>query len=776
MVLPVVWRLIADPDRYKRGFREAEQTNTRFQRSLRQTERSNLRFSASMGSMGGAAMRAVGGATVALGGLAAAGAVLGVKTAANLETAQIGFTQLLGSAKRARSFLGDLKDFAARTPFELPGLVDAARSLIGAGTAAKDVIPILTSLGDASGALGLDQERFGRVMLAVTQIMNRGKVQAEELNQITEAGIPVWSLLAKATGKPVPELQKLMQSGKLLSKDVLPALFDQMHQDYGGGMAKQAKSLNGLWSTFKDTVSLTLANALQPLIPVLKTALPAAGEAFQRGIEGITRFIRSDFAPELGRVRLAWEQNESSILGFLTSLNSADGQMLTTKEAAAGLADSLERLIQFGGDVARFGDQVGGALNWISKQASDEGGAADKLGDALAQVLGLHRELGPTADDLRLMATNTGSAATAADRHAAAVRGEKDAIDALKGALDEEKTAELDLRQSKLNVQVAQKRLNDLAAQGKKGSFEYKQAQLDLEFAQNRLRGATTKYKETEQKTNLVRDDARHAASNAARAHREYKTDADKAGGAGKLFGQRVRDGILVIPKGRVIKITATFGFKTPPDVSMHDIVGATGGYVTPRAIVPRKLHRGGFLDGPGTETSDSIQARLSKGEYVVRAKAVKAVGRDTMDQINAQGFAAGGGVDLQASFPSTSPLQKVVSRFEGAIDRALGRLATKWDRYAEREFGGAGKPAVTRFIRSTDPLPYVWGGAGPGGYDCSGLVGAVHMAHLGRAYGHGQRLYTTSSIGVGSAGLKPGLGGVLSIGVTPGRGHMAGR
>jgi hypothetical protein len=49
-------------------------------------------------------------------------------------------------------------------------------------------------------------------------------------------------------------------------------------------------------------------------------------------------------------------------------------------------------------------------------------------------------------------------------------------------------------------------------------------------------------------------------------------------------------------------------------------------------------------------------------------------------------------------------------------------------------------------------------------------------LAHRGLPYGHGQRVWTTSSIRAGMLGIKPGLGGVLQIGVTPSRGHMAGR
>lgn len=65
----------------------------------------------------------------------------------------------------------------------------------------------------------------------------------------------------------------------------------------------------------------------------------------------------------------------------------------------------------------------------------------------------------------------------------------------------------------------------------------------------------------------------------------------------------------------------------------------------------------GGFIKGPGTSTSDSILARLSKGEYVLRADAVKKYGLDFLNQLNAgrlPGFAAGGVVQSSAGSSGT--------------------------------------------------------------------------------------------------------------------------
>ncbi len=57
-------------------------------------------------------------------------------------------------------------------------------------------------------------------------------------------------------------------------------------------------------------------------------------------------------------------------------------------------------------------------------------------------------------------------------------------------------------------------------------------------------------------------------------------------------------------------------------------------------------LAGGGQVDGPGTTTSDSIFARLSRGEFVVKAAAVQAYGASLFHALNNMqlpGFAQGG-------------------------------------------------------------------------------------------------------------------------------------
>jgi len=126
-----------------------------------------------------------------------------------LQTAQMGFTTMLGSAEKAQAFLDDMADFAAKTPFEYPELLEAAKKMLAYGFSAENVLPTLRAVGDAAAALGAGSEGIDRITLALGQIQAKGKLSAEEMRQLTEAGVPAWHILAEAMGTTVPELQKM---------------------------------------------------------------------------------------------------------------------------------------------------------------------------------------------------------------------------------------------------------------------------------------------------------------------------------------------------------------------------------------------------------------------------------------------------------------------------------------------------------------------------------------------------------------------------------------
>lgn len=88
------------------------------------------------------------------------------------------------------------------------------------------------------------------------------------------------------------------------------------------------------------------------------------------------------------------------------------------------------------------------------------------------------------------------------------------------------------------------------------------------------------------------------------------------------------------------------------------------GGYAPIRDPLTYRYASGGYISGPGTGTSDSIPARLSNGEFVVKAAAVQKYGTAFFDALNSARvprFAHGGQVGVSASAGGDSMMGGVV-------------------------------------------------------------------------------------------------------------------
>jgi tape measure domain-containing protein len=191
----------------------------------------------------------------------------------NLETNAIAFETLLGSGQKAQSFLGDLSAFAASTPFTLPDLETDSKRLLAFGFASGQVIPLLTDMGNAASALGTGQEGIDRMSLALGQMLAKGKVQGDELLQLTESGVnvgQVFDIMSQQTGKSVKALQKLQAAGKLDPKLFIAAFQTFSQTRFADLMDRQASSFQGIWENVGETLNFARGAVFAPLFQMLK--------------------------------------------------------------------------------------------------------------------------------------------------------------------------------------------------------------------------------------------------------------------------------------------------------------------------------------------------------------------------------------------------------------------------------------------------------------------------------------------------------------------------
>lgn len=212
-----------------------------------------------------------------------------------LEKASISFTTLLGSTDKAQAHLKALQQFGESTPFEFPDLIKASQRMQAMGFAADNVIPSLRAIGDAVSAVGGGKEELDGVVLALGQMQTKGKVSAEEMNQLAERGIPAWDLLAKAIGKTKEETIKLSESGRLNGGRAVQGIVAMMGERFGGQMDKMSATLEGRESNFNDILQRQLGAATATNTEQLKAA-------YEKAAIGLATTGAQAFATEINKM------------------------------------------------------------------------------------------------------------------------------------------------------------------------------------------------------------------------------------------------------------------------------------------------------------------------------------------------------------------------------------------------------------------------------------------------------------------------------------------
>ena len=198
--------------------------------------------------------------TLAAAAIATATAAMGlgaVKAAGKMEQLEIAFTTMLGNAEQAKTMLSDLQDFAQVTPFDLESVTNGSRRLLAMGFSAEQIIPVMTAVGDAAAGLGMQAEGIDRITLAMGQMAAKGKVSAEEIRQLAEAGIPAWKFISESLGITIPEAMKRAEQSQISAAQGLNAIVAGMNSKFGGMMEAQSHTIDGMWSNLMDGISRT---------------------------------------------------------------------------------------------------------------------------------------------------------------------------------------------------------------------------------------------------------------------------------------------------------------------------------------------------------------------------------------------------------------------------------------------------------------------------------------------------------------------------------------
>lgn len=278
----------------------------------------------------------IGAAIAALTGLGVV-AKSSLSLAAEFEQTTVAFETMTGSAQVAAKLLGEITQFAAKTPFQQNEIENAAKQLLAFGFSTDEVIGQLKSLGDVSAGTG---KPLGELAFIFGQVRSQGRAMTQDLNQFASAGIPIFDELGKILGVSAGEVRKFAEKGKI-SFDLVQTAFANLSGEGGRFfdlMDKQSQTTLGKFSTFKDSVEILGREFGQKLLPAANAVLDVFIKVVAE-IDAFTGELQIIFQPITDVVSLLGE--------WAVELGILDTAQLNFREILRQVADNLFQTFKF---------------------------------------------------------------------------------------------------------------------------------------------------------------------------------------------------------------------------------------------------------------------------------------------------------------------------------------------------------------------------------------------------------------------------------------------
>ena len=194
---------------------------------------------------------------------------------------------LKGLTKSAEDFKY-LRKEAYRTGNDLLTIASSYKNFYaaasGAGFGRSAIQGMFSNVLVAGRGIGANQQQIGAALLALEQMLSKGKVSAQELRlQLGNALPGAMQVAARAMNMTTAELDEMMRKGMLISSVFVPKFTEQLKKELGGGFEEAVKSL--------DFALVNLSTAWQEFQAEIVTG--ETGQALAQFVKELTAMLRS---------------------------------------------------------------------------------------------------------------------------------------------------------------------------------------------------------------------------------------------------------------------------------------------------------------------------------------------------------------------------------------------------------------------------------------------------------------------------------------------------
>lgn len=600
-----------------------------------------------------------------------------------------------GSQEEFNTAQTELRRIAVSTQTPLSSLATLygriSRPLREAGRSQADILKVTEAVATSFRVSGASAQEAENGVIQFAQALGAGALRGDEFNSVAEQAPRLMQALADSLNVPIGSLKEMAAQGLLTADVVTTALVDQL-DTLRAEAETLPETIGGAMTALTDSINQAIGSAnVQPLIDGINELNkvvqdPSTVEGLASLSGALTRIGAGAVgsAADLGLIGQQLGLWAAQLTGSATELDRVNHEIkeLEKVRSESGLFDMFAAKFFEDGELdaqiaelKRYRQQLieqQSGLNLEMQFLAEVGKAVQEAvreQDINSRVQYVARVKGIQADYIKA-ADTASKELVAAERRATTelgrVREERLGIEKrystvlatlgrgqggsfgdaqnLKAAANQALRSG-DVEAAKANAQAALQILQQLASAG--------ESTYGFEGFIKELRGVELAANDIE---NTRAEDKVKAIQ---QSMRDLKAEADKL--KDMPVSVKSDDASLEVIRGQIQALVEQLN-KTeivlPVRLATPQGTDANGWYtLQDPGPAPTGFATGGHVRGPGSGTSDSILARLSNGEYVMRAAAVKQYGTTLLDRMNGlhmPAFADGGMVEAAMSAPST--------------------------------------------------------------------------------------------------------------------------
>ena len=199
------------------------------------------------------------------------------------------------AAAKGKEYADALRNSTAATLYGTNTVNDAAKSMLSFGINDKEILPILSQIGDIAAG---DAQKFGSLSLAFAQISSAGKLGGQDLMQLINAGFNPLQEISKKTGKSIGELKDDVSKG-LITADMVKEAFASATSEGGqfNGMLEDIKNntLQGKLAVLQGGIDDLKAKFFELMLPIANKLIPIINDNLIPAITAVVDFLSPVF-------------------------------------------------------------------------------------------------------------------------------------------------------------------------------------------------------------------------------------------------------------------------------------------------------------------------------------------------------------------------------------------------------------------------------------------------------------------------------------------------